>query len=276
MIPFPFTYWQPQTLQAAADAFKDCTGRGEKPLYYTGGTEIITMGRVSSLTFDAVIDLKGIPELFGLKREGSRLILGAAETLNSIACWNAFPLLTQCGARVADHTAQCKITLGGNIAGTIIYHEAVLPLLLANATAELYGLNSKRSVEISTLFSPGLNLMPGEFFVRFSLDEGKACLPFAHAKYVDSEKIGYPLFTLAAVREKDGIDVAVSGLYPYPVKLQFPPPETTSDPNQIEKQLSGQLQGQPLSDVLGSGEYRLFRLKAALLDMMAELKGETH
>ncbi len=276
MIPFPFTYWQPQTLAEAADIFQDCNGRGEKPLYYAGGTEIITMGRVSSITFGAVIDLKGIPDLFGLKREGNRLILGAGETLNSIACWNAFPLLTQCCTRVADHTAQCKITLGGNIAGTIIYHEALLPLLLANATAELYGPDGSRTAEISALFSPRLNLMPGEFFVRFSLDAGKADLPFVHAKHVDSEKIGYPLLTLAAVREKDAIQAAVSGLYPYPVQLNYTPAEANPDLNPLEKQFGGPLREHPLSDALGSGEYRLFKLKAALCDMMAELKEDMH
>ncbi len=276
MIPFTFSYWQPQTLKEAADAYMACEGRGEKPLYYGGGTEIITMGRVNSLKFGAVIDLKAIPELSGLNREGDRLILGAAETLNSIARWNAFPLLTKCCSRVADHTAQCKITLGGNIAGTIIYREAVLALLLAGATAELYGPQGARAVKLSTLFSPKLALMPGEFFVRFSLDAGKAGLPFVHAKHVDSEKIGYPLFTLAAVREKGVMKAAVSGLFPYPVLLEFPAANTEPDPALLERQFHDQLPGQPLSDVLGSGEYRLFRLKEALCDMMARLKEEAH
>ena len=276
MIPFTFSYWQPQTLQEAVDAYVSCAKRGEKPLYYGGGTEIITMGRVNSLKFDAVIDLKNIPELSGLNREGNRLVLGAAETLTSIARWNAFPLLSRCCARVADHTAQCKITLGGNIAGTIIYHEAVLPLLLAGATAELYGPEGARAADISALFSPGLNLLPGEFFVRLSLDAGNAGLPFVHAKHVDSEKIGYPLFTLAAILKKDIIMAAVSGLFPYPALLIFPAANTEQDPALLEKQLNDQLPGQPLSDVLGSGEYRLFRLKQALGDMISRLKEDAH
>ena len=161
MIPFPFSYWRPKTLKEAADAYESMVSRGERPLYLGGGTEIITMGRVSSLVFDAVIDLKGIPELFGLKREESRLIIGAAQTLNSIACWNAFPLLTQCCARVADHTAQCKITLGGNLAGTIIYREAMLALMLSDAVAELYGPHGARTAKVYDLFSPNVILSPG-------------------------------------------------------------------------------------------------------------------
>ncbi len=270
MIPFPFAYYQPKTLSEAADAYQECLNRQEKPQYYSGGTEIITMGRTGSLRFDAVIDLKGIPEMHGLKRDGNHLSIGAAETLNDIARWNAFPLLTQCCARVADHTAQCKITLGGNIAGTIIYHEAVLPLLLANASVELFGPDGARSAELSALFSHGLHLMQGEILVRFSMDANKAGFPFAHAKHVDSEKIGYPLFTLAAVREKDMVRAAVSGLYPFPIVFAFLPGAESL--KEIRDQLHSQLCGEPISDVLGSGEYRLFRLNAALYDMLAALE----
>ncbi len=276
MIPFPFTYWQPQTLAEAVDAYQNCMGRGDKPLYFSGGTEIITMGRVNSLTFDAVIDLKKIPELLGLWRDGNRLFIGAAQTLNSIAAWNAFPLLTKCCTRVADHTAQCKITLGGNIAGTIIYHEAALPLLLASAQAECFGPEGARTVEISALFSQKPSLKPGEFIVRFSLNDAVANLPYVHAKHVDSEKIGYPLFTLAAIREKVAVRAAVSGMYSYPVLLTFSNADAKPEPYYLEEQLSSQLQEQPLSDVLGSGEYRLFRLKAALCDMMERLKEDLH
>ena len=124
MIPFSFAYVAPDTLREAADAYVDFAGRGLKPLYFSGGTEIITMGRVDSLRFDAVIDLKGIPETRGFGGTDASVSIGAAETLNGVACWNGFPLLTKCCQRIADHTAQCKITLGGNVAGTVIYREA--------------------------------------------------------------------------------------------------------------------------------------------------------
>jgi CO/xanthine dehydrogenase FAD-binding subunit len=273
MIPFSFAYVAPDTLQEAADAYSDFISRGLTPLYFTGGTEIITMGRVGSLRFDAVIDLKCIPEMKGFKKENSILSLGAAETLNDVACLGEFPLLAKCCQRVADHTAQCKITLGGNIAGTVIYHEAVLALILSEATAELFGPNGSRTSNLNALFTPMLTLNPGEFFVRFSFDMLFAGLPFVHEKHVVSEKIGYPLFTMAAIRKDAAMEAAISGLYRYPFRLHFPLVSESSDPGKLSDQLHSQMNEEPLSDVSGSAEYRLFRLEGALHDAMIKLGG---
>lgn len=273
MIPFSFAYIAPETLKEAADAFQDCVCRGLKPLYYTGGTEIITMGRVGSLRFDAVIDLKCIPEMKGFRNENNILYIGAAETLNDVACQNSFPLLTKCCQRVADHTAQCKITLGGNIAGTVIYHEAALALMVSDAKAELYGPEGSRTVELNTLFTPTPSLMPGEFFVCFSFDMQFAGLPFVHAKHVVSEKIGYPLFTLAAVAKGGTMEAAVSGLYRYPVRFHFPLNKNGTAPENLSDRLHSQMKVEPLSDISGSAQYRLFRLEGALNDAAAKLGG---
>ncbi len=273
MIPFSFAYIAPETLQEAADVYTDYASRSLTPLYYTGGTEIITMGRVGSLRFDAVIDLKCIPEMKGFGNENNLLNIGAAETLNDVACWNTFPLLTKCCQRVADHTAQCKITLGGNIAGTVIYHEAMLALMLCDAKVELYGPEGMRTASLNTLLTPMLTLKPGEFFVRFSFDMLYAGLPFVHAKHVVSEKIGYPLFTLAAIQKEGVMEAAVSGLYRYPIRFHFPMAGAGSDPENLTCQLHSQMKEEPLSDASGSAEYRLFRLEGALNDAAERLGG---
>ncbi|NLD59829.1 MAG: xanthine dehydrogenase [Clostridiales bacterium] len=268
MIPFPFAYVAPDTLGEAADAYNDFAGRGLKPLYFSGGTEIITMGRVNSLRFDAVIDLKGIPEMRGFGFTDASVSIGAAETLNGVACWNGFPLLTKCCQRIADHTAQCKITLGGNVAGTVIYREAALALLLAGAKAELYGPEGERTAELDSLFIPMLSLKRGEFFVRFHLDRRSVGIPFVHAKHVVSEKIGYPLFTLAAVRSEGAVRAAVSGLLRHPARLRFPP-----DCSDLSERIRAQLPEAPLSDASASADYRLFRLEGALREAMKTLGG---
>jgi CO/xanthine dehydrogenase FAD-binding subunit len=275
LIPFSFAYIAPDTLKEAADAYQDFISRDLKPLYYTGGTEIITMGRVCSIRFDAVIDLKCIPEMKGFKNENNILNIGAAETLNDVACWNGFPLLTKCCQRVADHTAQCKITLGGNIAGTVIYHETALALMLSDAKAELYGPEGSRTADLNTLFTSMPALKPGEYFVRFTFDSQFANLPFVHAKHVVSEKIGYPLFTLAAVQKDGAMDAAVSGLYRCPIRFHFPMDSAGAERKSLVDQLHDQMKEEPLSDISGSAQYRLFRLEGALNDAAARLGGIT-
>lgn len=126
MISFDFEYYKPDTIEEAVKIFQDLDSQGKEPLYYSGGTEIITLGRLNQLFTKAVIDLKGIPECNGLEMKNNQLILGSALTLTKIVETNPFPLLTKSAGRIADHTTRGKITLGGNICGSFIYREAVL------------------------------------------------------------------------------------------------------------------------------------------------------
>ncbi len=273
MIPFAFAYIVPNTLDEAAKAYSECVSRGQKPVYYAGGTEIITMGRVKSLHFDAVIDLKHIQDMYALNDEKDRFVIGAGQTLNDIIYWNRYPLLAKCSQRVADHTSQCKITLGGNIAGTVIYHETSLAFLLADATAVLFGPEGKREATLSSLFTPKLTLEPGEFIVQFFMDKRYGNLDYIHVKQVESEKIGYPIFTLAAVKKDKKVSAAVSGLYAHPVWADYTKKDRELPKEKLADKLKRQQGEDVISDVMSSGEYRLYRLNQALDDMMDKLGG---
>ena len=116
MIPCDFDYYLPDTWQEAVDIFHSLKAEGKNPLYYGGGTKIISMARVSSIRPDAVIDIKKIPECQSFGTDGSKLFFGAALTLTTIRESGLYPLLSHAAGRIADHTVQCKLTLGGNLA----------------------------------------------------------------------------------------------------------------------------------------------------------------
>ncbi|HET7558336.1 MAG TPA: FAD binding domain-containing protein, partial [Limnochordia bacterium] len=111
MIPFEFEYLRPKSVRAAVGAFQQLTAAGKRPIYYAGGTEIVTGARQNKVRMDAVIDLKGIPELVEHGRDGDRLRFGAATSLSAITEANAWPLLSDCLGRIADHTSRVQITL---------------------------------------------------------------------------------------------------------------------------------------------------------------------
>ena len=67
MIPYDFEYYKPSSIQEALNLFVELNKTGRKPVYFSGGTEIITLGRLNLVTGDAVIDLKEIPECNGIK-----------------------------------------------------------------------------------------------------------------------------------------------------------------------------------------------------------------
>src|SRR5699024_4120102 len=130
-----FEYHRAYSVAEAIDLFARLRAEAKAPLFYSGGTEILTLMREQTqyIGTKAVIDLKSVPEC---RHNGfdddNNLVIGSCVTLAEIEEMTAFPLFGQNCSRIADHTSREKITVGGNICGRIIYREAVLPLLLTD------------------------------------------------------------------------------------------------------------------------------------------------
>ena len=269
MIPFEFEYYQPETVDEAIQTFVTLDARGLQPKYFAGGTELITMARAGNLSFGALIDIKHIPECTVLRQEGASLMLGSALPLSTVIEADAFHLLTLAAQRVADHTVQHKITLGGNITGTIIYHESALPLLAANCRVELACPQGSREVPLAELFQQRLLLQKGELLVRFVVPAEVVLLPGVHAKHTEGEKIGYPLVTAAAIRQGSEITMAFAGIQRYPVVVRTN--AAYSAPQTAANVLMAQIQQPLLADSLATREYRGFLLKLVIANILEEL-----
>lgn len=268
MNSFDFEYYRPDTLNEAVECFHSLEAVNKKPLYYAGGTEIISMARSESLKFDAVIDLKGIPECGTQVRENGQLVLGAAVTLTQISEAGYYPLLCETVSRIADHTIQGKITLGGNLAGTIKYREAALPLLITNCKAKIMTENGLQDVLFSDVFKGKLQLKKGEFLAQIQIDDQMLNLPYAHVKKTKLDKIDYPLITITAHKNMSEIKAAVSGVGDTPFLL---PSNLLSDDSIPEAErisnVLASIRTNVIGDILGSKEYRLFVLGNILSQM---------
>lgn len=110
MIPNNIIYCRPDTFKEASEAYIKYNNDGKKVKFYAGGSEVITMARVSSINVDVVIDLKSIPELQEMKIENNKLIIGSCVTLTRIKTSNIFPLLrSNCSEEL--QTTQIKTEL---------------------------------------------------------------------------------------------------------------------------------------------------------------------
>ena len=220
MIPFSFAYYRPSTIEEAVGVFQKLSVEGKGPVYYGGGSELISMARVGNLSFGAVVDIKNIPECKTLGWEGGRFAFGSAVTLSEITESNCFPLLGKAAGRIADHTMQCRITLGGNLSSTIIYRETALPLLLAGAHLTAAGPDGFKEYDIRQVFQKKLTLPKGSFLVKASIQKEFLSLPYFHMKKTKNEKIDYPLMTAAGLKVGGAIRIAFSGLASYPFRSE--------------------------------------------------------
>ncbi|TVR65721.1 MAG: hypothetical protein EA427_17570 [Spirochaetaceae bacterium] len=201
MIPREMAFHRADTVAEAVGAWRAALKANGRPLYYSGGTEIITLTRENKLDPTDLVDIKAIPEtrVLAVVRGGEddetdragaapeqsppdQLQLGAALSLNTLVDVDPFPLLAHCAAGVADRTIRNSITLGGNICGMLPYREAVLPFLLLDGMVEIAGGDTgdkgdktdkdadMRRVPLRECFRKRLVLREGELVVRFILD----------------------------------------------------------------------------------------------------------
>ncbi len=189
-----------------------------------------------------------------------------------------FPLLGLACGRVADHTNQCRITLGGNLCGTIIYREASLPLLLADADITLQGTQGQRTVPFHSVFDGQMNLSPGEFVVQVHIPAWALQARHAHIKHTANEMIDYPLVNVTALWKEHSLRIAFSGLASAPFRdkqIERILNEHRIPITKRVKDAADLLPEPPRSDVKGSGEYRMFVFKNTLRALLEEYEDGT-
>jgi len=277
MIPFNFQYSKPKTIQEAIEQYYLYKNQDKMPFYMSGGTELITLGRLNVVYTNAVIDLKGIPEYSSMFFYEQYLVIGGGATLSNIEDENVFPLLSQTVSEIADRTARNKITIAGNICAQIFYREAVLPLLISDGYIGIAGTEGIIYHPINIIFDQQLQLADGQFVFTILIEKSYTTLPFVSIKRRRQGNNGYPLVTVASIKKDQEIRLAISGLCAFPFRSIEMEKVLNDKSLAVEDRVKKSLEfipGQVLSDVEGSAEYRLFVLKNTMIDIIYKLEGD--
>lgn len=215
MIPFDIEFLQPESIDEAVSLHVESAARGKRPVYFGGGTQIVTGARRQYDEFDVAIDLKRIDELTVFEPENRRF--GAALRLNDIGSQTAVPLLADAARGIADRTVRNSITLGGNICGQLAYREVMLPLLLFDTSLTIAGPTGLRTVPAMEVFHKRLHLADHEILVSVEMPEESGIEGFYRRRTKDA-RVDYPLVTLCMASIGGDIRFAVSGVYGYPIR----------------------------------------------------------
>ncbi|QNP59362.1 FAD binding domain-containing protein [Paenacidovorax monticola] len=126
---YAFTYERPSTAAAAAQ-LADAGGK-----LLAGGQSLLPSMRLRLSNPGQVVDLGGVAELAGIRREGNALVIGAmtrhADVAESAEVRAAIPALAQLAAGIGDRQVRARGTLGGSVANNdpaACYPSAVLGL----------------------------------------------------------------------------------------------------------------------------------------------------
>ncbi|MFY3382687.1 FAD binding domain-containing protein [Paracidovorax sp. MALMAid1276] len=126
---YAFTFEAPASTAAAAQLI----AQGGKLL--AGGQSLLPSMRLRLANPEKIVDLNGVVELAGIRREGDALVIGAMtrhmDVARSADVKAAIPALADLAAHIGDRQVRARGTLGGSVANNdpaACYPSAVLAL----------------------------------------------------------------------------------------------------------------------------------------------------
>ena len=172
MIPAPFAYARPTTVDEALQAIAD---GGEDVKVLAGGQSLIPVMRLRLAAPETVVDLIRVEGLRGVRAEGDQLVVGAmtthADVLTDPLLARYGRLLVQATETVADRQVRRRGTFGGALAHGDPAGDLPAVALALDAEFVIVGPTGRRTVAAADFFVDYLTtaLEEGELLVEIRL-----------------------------------------------------------------------------------------------------------
>ena len=148
MIPAPFAYHRPATIAAAVGLL---AGFGKEGRVLAGGHSLVPLMKLRLSQPANLIDIGGIAELKGIRRDGGMISIGAMTTLAELLASNeltrSIPILAEAARQIADPQVRAMGTLGGNVANGDPGNDMPAVMLGLDATFRATGRSGARAIK---------------------------------------------------------------------------------------------------------------------------------
>ena len=202
---YAFNYQNPKSVADAAAALtKGCDAK-----LLAGGQSLIAAMKLRLAAPTDLIDLGGIPELAGIKVEGSAITIGAmtrhAEVARSKDVQAKIPALARLAGGIGDRMVRNMGTIGGSLAHNDTVADYPAGVLGLNATVH----TNKRKIAADDFFRGMFEtaLAAGEIIVSVSFPVPKRA---AYIKFKNPAS-RYAIVGVLAAETASGVRVAVTG-----------------------------------------------------------------
>jgi len=149
-----FEYHKPKDLLEATSLLARYQGRAQ---LLAGGTDLIVWLKEGMKAPEAVIDVKGIPELWRLDVKDDALSIGArvtfTELIESDLVKERFPVLWEASRTVASCGVRNRATLAGNLCSAVPSLDGAPALLVHEACVRTRGPAEEREIPLSEWFT---------------------------------------------------------------------------------------------------------------------------
>ncbi|MEB2347933.1 MAG: xanthine dehydrogenase family protein subunit M [Comamonadaceae bacterium] len=200
---YAFTYERPAT---QADALKLAQAGGK---LLAGGQTLLASMKLRLAAPEQVVDLGGIKELAGIRKEGNALVIGAmtrhCDVAESAEVRNAIPALAAMASNIGDKQVRARGTIGGSVANNDPAADYPAALMALGATVHTNARQIKADDFFQGLFTTALE--EGELITAVSFPIPRKA---AYMKFPQPASL-FALIGVFVAQTDAGVRVAVTG-----------------------------------------------------------------
>jgi carbon-monoxide dehydrogenase medium subunit len=209
MIPAAFDYVAPTTVD---DAVRSLAEAGEDAKVIAGGQSLLPVLRMRLAAPSKLVDLGRIPELRGVREEGSSIVIGSMTTHYEVQrdalVREHAALLALATDTVADPQVRHRGTFGGSLAHADPAGDLPAPALALDAQMVLSGMDGRRTVPAAEFFVDYFTtaMRPGEILVEVRVPKYTGWS--AHYEKFNRVAQAWSMVGVAAAIRADGGNIA--------------------------------------------------------------------
>src|SRR3990170_4827377 len=171
-----FDYYRPNTLGETLTAMERLDGNF---CVLAGGTDLLVRMKERRSRHPALLDIKAVPELTGIRADNGTLCLGATVTTRAIAqsplVRERFPMLFHSMKLLGSMQIGNRATIGGNLANGSPAADSAPPLLALGASVRLVGKTKERWIPLDNFFiGPKKTVIESELLVEVKVPASPA------------------------------------------------------------------------------------------------------
>jgi len=284
----PFGLLEPESLTEALGALAKLDGEAR---LIAGGTALIPMIRLGLVKPDRLISLNRLPALAEIRLDGGSLELGAMATHADIdharLVRDGWPLLAEAVRRVATPAIRTSGTIGGNLAYAEAASDPAPALMCLDAEVRVAGPAGRRSVPIGGFFRGFYEaaLEPGEIVTAVRVPPSPKGARSGYVKFTSRSAEDKPLVGVAALVVLDTagrcgeVRIGLGGAAPTPIRASRAETqlrgEVLSDTAVRAAAESAARESEPLSDLMGSADYRREMIRVWVRRLLVALRDGT-
>jgi carbon-monoxide dehydrogenase medium subunit len=285
----PFELSQPDSLAEALDALGRADGQAR---VIAGGTALVPMMRLGLIRPARVISLDRVPGLGRLAVEAGTLHLGAMVTMADLqraaAVRRGWPLLAEAAGRVASPAIRASGTVGGNLCYAESASDVAPALLCLDARVTVARRDGERTVPVAEFFRGFYDaaLEPGEIVTRIRVPAPPASARSGYVKFCPRSREDRALVGVAAVLVRDPagprceeVRLALGGAGPVPLRARRAEAALRGEPltdGAIRAAAdAAAAEADPLSDLMGSADYRREMIRVWVRRLLTALRDGT-